>query len=195
VCAAGTRDEDAGGSGPDAGTAPGAGSAPPPPGGAALGGESVGGESPGAAFVLGLIPGVGAIYNAEYFKAAAHIVVFALLIHLSDRLFFGLGNLMFGMLAFGFYCYMPFEAYYTAKKRLLRREGVRLETPFDRINQELEGVPDKDWWGGIALIAVGGVFLLDNFRILSLDDLLRFWPAALIALGIWLLLRFRGKES
>lgn len=154
----------------------------------AAAGATLGGENPGAAFILGLIPGVGAIYNAEYFKAAAHIVIFALLIHMAEL--FGL----FGLLVFGFYCYMPFEAYYTAKKRLLERQGIRLETPFDRINESFDQVADRDWWGGIALIVLGVLFLLDNFRILDLDNLLRFWPVLLILLGVWLLRRFQGRE-
>src|SRR5262245_21817590 len=88
----------------------------PPPKSVAM----VGGDSPGAAFALGLIPGVGAIYNAEYFKAALHIVVFGLLISIVDS-GAGFAEPLFGFLAFGFYVYMPFEAYYTAKKRKLTR--------------------------------------------------------------------------
>src|SRR5262245_15733043 len=38
--------------------------------------EVVGGTNPGAAFALGLIPGVGAIYNGEFVKAAVHILIF-----------------------------------------------------------------------------------------------------------------------
>src|SRR5215470_18091644 len=45
---------------------------------------ATGGASPEAAFILGILPGVGAIYNAEYFKAALHIVIFATLVNLAD---------------------------------------------------------------------------------------------------------------
>src|SRR5262245_48484631 len=45
--------------------------------------QPAGGASPEAAFVLGLIPGVGAIYNAEYFKAALHLILFATLVTLA----------------------------------------------------------------------------------------------------------------
>src|SRR4026207_1648246 len=38
--------------------------------------QKAGGCSPEAAFILGLIPAVGAIYNAEVFKAAIHMGVF-----------------------------------------------------------------------------------------------------------------------
>src|SRR5262245_1673786 len=103
----------------------------------------VGGDSPGAAFALGLIPGVGAIYNAEYFKAAVHILIFGLLVSIVDH-GGGLFEPLFGLLAFGFYVYMPFEAYYTAKKRKLLREGINLETPFDRFNERLDAVQNKE---------------------------------------------------
>src|SRR5437879_12573091 len=36
--------------------------------------------SPGVAFVLGLLPGRGAVYNGEYHEALIHIVVFAAMI-------------------------------------------------------------------------------------------------------------------
>src|SRR6187551_395756 len=39
-----------------------------------------GGPSPGLAFLLGLIPGVGAIYNGQYGKGLIHVVILGLLI-------------------------------------------------------------------------------------------------------------------
>src|SRR5579871_5243255 len=36
--------------------------------------------SPGLAFLLGLIPGVGAIYNGQYMKGIIHVVVMGVLI-------------------------------------------------------------------------------------------------------------------
>src|SRR6516164_7524646 len=42
--------------------------------------SSVSGVSPGLAFVLGLIPGVGAIYNGQYAKGLVHVLVFTMLI-------------------------------------------------------------------------------------------------------------------
>src|SRR5262245_27013098 len=47
--------------------------------------QKAGGSSPEAAFILGLIPAVGAIYNAEFFKAAIHMVVFGFLVSLADH--------------------------------------------------------------------------------------------------------------
>ena len=42
------------------------------------------GASPGLAFLLGFIPGVGAIYNGQYAKAFVHVIIFSLLISVLD---------------------------------------------------------------------------------------------------------------
>jgi hypothetical protein len=157
--------------------------------------QAAGGGSPEAAFVLGLIPGVGAIYNAEYFKAALHLIIFATLVTLADDSGYGPGSAsgetIFGFLAFGFYVYMPFEAFYTAKKRKLAREGINLITPFDQMNEHLGLGGTTELWGGIALVVLGSLFLLDNFSILSLNEVKRFWPLLLVLVGFFLIRRFQ----
>jgi len=154
--------------------------------------DVVAGASPGAAFALGLIPGVGAIYNGEFFKAAVHILIFGTLVSISNAVS-GAGEPLFGLLTFGFYVYMPFEAYYTAKKRQLRGQGIELETPIDRLHQQFGSVRNKDIWAGGALIAIGVVFLLDNFRVVDFDRIGRLWPVVLIVGGFWLLRRSKEK--
>src|SRR5262249_14097301 len=62
--------------------------------------------NPGVAFALGLIPGVGAIYNGEFVKAAVHILIFGTLLSLADAT----GAALFGLASAAFYFYMPFEA-------------------------------------------------------------------------------------
>src|SRR5438105_15419413 len=94
--------------------------------------ETVVNTHPGAAFVLGLIPGVGAIYNGEFVKAAIHVLIFGTLASLADAT----DTALFGIAAAAFFFYMPFEAYYTAKKRKLGAEGITLETPIDRLQQQ-----------------------------------------------------------
>src|ERR1700676_2789804 len=72
---------------------------------------------PGLAFVLGFIPGVGAIYNGQYAKGLVHAIIFGLLVSiLSANAAEGLEPLVGIMLA-AFVIYMPFEAYHTAKRR------------------------------------------------------------------------------
>ena len=150
------------------------------------------GTNPGAAFAIGLIPGVGAIYNGEFLKAAIHVLIFGTLASLHNELGFGQG--LFGLLAFAFYWYMPFEAYYTAKKRKLRAEGSELETPIDRLQQQFSSVKERELWGGVALVVIGGLLLLGNLDLFNISRMARFfWPLVLVGLGVWLLKRRQGK--
>jgi hypothetical protein len=155
--------------------------------------ETVVATNPGAAFALGLIPGVGAIYNGEFVKAAIHILIFGSLVSLSDMTRVGEGLL--NLITAGFYFYMPFEAYYTAKKRKFAAEGVLLETPIDRMQQQLGGVKDRELWGGAALVVIGGLFLLANLNILQVEAVARLWPAGLVVLGVWLLRKHQGRAE
>ena len=76
---------------------------PPPPSGA----------SPGLAAVLGFIPGVGAFYNGQFAKGFLHVFIFAILVHLADRAD------AFGIVVAAWIFYMVFDAYTTAKARML----------------------------------------------------------------------------
>ena len=83
-------------------------------------GPPVGSPSPALAAMLGLIPGVGAMYNGQFIKGLIHVVIFAVLVsaaHVSD---------VFGLLIAGWVFYQVFEAYHTARAR---REGRPLPDP------------------------------------------------------------------
>jgi len=71
--------------------------------------------SPGVAAWLGMIPGVGAMYNGQFIKAFIHVVIFAVLIVAADHS--GPAEPLFGLLICFFWFYMIFEAYKTAKAR------------------------------------------------------------------------------
>ena len=152
---------------------------------------SVVGTNPGAAFALGLIPGVGAIYNGEFLKAAVHILIFGTLVSLADAT----DAALFGLASAAFYFYMPFEAYYTAKKRMLKKQGLALETPIDRLQQQFEDVKDRELWGGVLLILVGALFLLGNLDVFAIAEVAKFWPALLVVLGIWMLKKHHERAA
>jgi hypothetical protein len=78
--------------------------------------------SPALAAILGLIPGVGAMYNGQFAKGIAHLAIFAVLISLSDNV-----NGIFGLFAAGWIFYMSLEAYHPA---LARRDGLPLPNAF-----------------------------------------------------------------
>ena len=79
-----------------------------------------GAPNPAAAAVLGLIPGVGAMYNGQFFKGLIHVVIFAVLISITDH--YGI----FGIFIGAWVLYQSFEAYHTAKAR---RDGQPLPDP------------------------------------------------------------------
>jgi len=106
----------AGTNAPASGSYPGAteGTAPPPP---PMSGE----PNPGLAGLLGIIPGVGAMYNGQYAKGIVHLVVFAILVSLSNE------NGLFGLFIAGWVIYQIIEAIHTARAR---RDGTPLPNPF-----------------------------------------------------------------
>src|SRR5499427_8663086 len=67
-------------------------------------------------FLLGLIPGVGALYNGEYKKAAVHLLIFLVISALVKAVPHSLYSSM-EWIQRGFVFYMAFEAYHTAQKR------------------------------------------------------------------------------
>ncbi len=67
------------------------------------------GPNPSAAAVLGLIPGVGAMYNGQFFKGLIHVVIFAVLISITEY------HGIFGIFIGAWCLYQSFEAFHTAK--------------------------------------------------------------------------------
>jgi TM2 domain-containing membrane protein YozV len=67
------------------------------------------GPNPSVAAVLGIIPGVGAMYNGQYFKGLIHVVIFVVIISITTH--YGL----FGLFIPAWVLYQAFEAFHTAK--------------------------------------------------------------------------------
>ena len=76
---------------------------------------------PVLAGLLGFIPGVGAMYNGQFVKALAHVLIFAVFVSLADKSF------VFGLLIAAWVFYQVFDAAQTAKAR---RDGLPLPNPF-----------------------------------------------------------------
>ena len=77
--------------------------------------------NPGTATILGFIPGVGAMYNGQYIKAIVHVLVFVVLISITEH--YGI----FGIFVGAWVLYQVFDAHQTAKAR---RDGLPLPDPF-----------------------------------------------------------------
>ena len=136
--------------------------------------------------LLGFIPGVGAIYNGQYAKGLVHAVTFGLLITaISSHALHGFEPLL-GILIAVFVFYMAFEAFHTARKR---QAGEPIEEFSSLIGVGESGFPT----GAIILIGIGFLLLLNTLDLISIDAVMRFWPAGLILIGVYMLYsRLRG---
>ena len=136
--------------------------------------------SPGLAFVLGLIPGVGAVYNGQYVKGLVHVIVLGTLISLVQSA--GSLEALFGLLIGLWFFYMAFEAYHTANRRL---HGL----PVDEFSSliPLRAPKSSSVAGPVALMLLGGLFLVMTTRPEWMREILRWWPVVLIVAGAYML--------
>ncbi len=140
-----------------------------------------------AAAALGIIPGLGAVYNGEYVKALIHVMVFAAVISLIDR-----APGIFVPLLVAWIFYMPFEAYQTAKSKALAAAAAAPAGTAGASSAGMavpRGTTHRETIGPILLIVIGTLVLLDQWNLVNLDRVLDFWPLGLIALGFWLLVK------
>ena len=138
-------------------------------------------SSPALAFILGWIPGVGAIYNGQYVKGLVHALIFGLLVTMLNSSPSSTQP-MLGILMAAFIFYMPFEALHTAtaRNRGLTPDEWSSILPLSR---QGSGAPI----GPIVLIAIGVVYLLNTLDLLNFHEIARYWPVLLIIIGAWML--------
>ena len=174
-----------------------------------------GAPNPILAGILGFIPGVGAMYNGQFVKAFAHVLIFVMLIIAASNI-----SGVFGVLIGFFVIYMAFEAYKTAEAK---RHGLPAPDPLgldkmfglQETNIHSTGVPPMVNTGAAyppvppqspQMAAplqveppppprdnapIGAIVLIALGVIFLLDNLgvLRMhhlWPLFLIGIGLWL---------
>ncbi|MBV9034538.1 MAG: B-box zinc finger protein [Acidobacteriaceae bacterium] len=135
--------------------------------------------SPALAFILGWIPGVGAIYNGQYIKGLVHALVFGLLVSLADSNGHNASGPFLGIMLAAFIFYMAFEAYHTAKKRQM---GIAV-AEWSSLAGSQSRFPVRTPAGPILLIVIGVLFLLDTLHLVEFREIGRFWPVILIVAG------------
>jgi hypothetical protein len=138
------------------------------------------GVSPIAAFWLGLIPGVGAIYNGQYAKGFVHVAVVGLGISIINNDAASGFEPLVGLMLAAFWAYMPFEAYHTARQRQLGQPVDELSSLVPVRGARFPAIP-------VILIGLGTVLLLDNLGLLEVRRAMRYWPMLLIAAGMYML--------
>ena len=164
------------------------GFAPPAPGYAPPPFRAQSTVSPALAFFLGMIPGVGAIYNGQYAKGLVHAIVWGLLMSIANsRAANGLEPI-FVMLVIAWWAYMAFEAHRTAQKL---QAGEAVDEYSSLV--PMRGRSDQAPVAGVALVVLGTLLLLHTLELLDFDRVARYWPVLVIALGVYLLWgRFAG---
>ena len=136
------------------------------------------------AAALGIIPGLGAVYNGEFWKALIHILVFASLITLIPH-----QPVIFALVLAAWVFYMPFEAYQTAKAKAAAAGGASGPGAAGAQGSSPVTPAQREMLGPILLIGIGSLALLNELNIIDIDRILDFWPLGLIALGVWMLMK------
>ena len=139
-------------------------------------------SSPAAAFLLGLLPGMGAIYNEQYGKGMTQLAVFlGLFIIGVDGSLNGGAEAALWICLGVFYFYMLVDSVRTAKAKSMG------QTTDDPLNDLLKDRPV----GPILLIGAGIILLLNNYSWFPWYRISQFfWPAILIGIGVFML---RGR--
>jgi hypothetical protein len=128
--------------------------------------------------MLGFVPGLGAVYNGEYTKALIHIVVFIAIIAGLNSDLGDAGDLVLSLSLAGFIIYMAIDAHRTAKAKALGQAPP----------SSVEGWGKDKPVGPLLLIALGVIFLLNQFGFFSFHMFFRFWPVFLIGAGVLMML-------
>ncbi len=148
------------------------------------------GPNPALAGILGAIPlGIGAVYNSQYAKGLAHLVIFILLIVGVNR--GGEWDWLFGLGIAFFVLYQIIDAVRSARAI---QAGEPAPDPFGLgqafgAGEKLEGT--KVPAGAAILIGLGVLFLLHTAGLLEIGAGL-FIALLLIFLGVWLFAKHWG---
>ncbi len=129
-------------------------------------------RSPGWALVLSFLPGLGHVYLGLYSRAAAIFLAFLTAQVLADHAD------QLEIVAIFIWFFGLIDAYRMAQ--LLNAGGPEPEFPRPRRGEGRLGF-------GVFLVVVGLVLLINNFYPLDLSWLADWWPAILVAWGLYLL--------
>jgi hypothetical protein len=145
---------------------------------------------PVLAGLLGLAPGLGAVYNGQYVKGVIHVVLFGILLTIMTE---GPGGLeiLLGLMTALLVLYMPIEAVRTA-------QAMRRGEPVDEVSGllgQLLRPADRSPAAGVLLIALGVLLLLFSLGFINIRTVLPAWPALIVVYGIYRLYRSLRPEE
>jgi len=142
-------------------------------------------KSSSLAAFLAIFPGMGAIYNGNIVKGITYMIVFAVLIVLTDNAS-DPDAVVFGLLIAGFYIFQIIDSYNEAGK--INQNVLAEENP-------ASDKEDLSLFSAITVLVIGIVFQLANFDLITYRQVTRLWPLVLIVFGIKIVFNYFKKEE
>jgi len=142
-------------------------------------------KSPSLAAFLSIFPGIGAIYNGNLLKGITYMILFAVLIVLTNNADEP-DSVVFGLMIAGFYIFQIIDSYNEAGK--INDNILSNESP-------AESKKDLSLFSAIVVLLIGIVFQMANFDLLTYRQVTRLWPLVLIAFGIKIVFNYFKREE
>lgn len=151
-------------------------------------------KSPALAGFLSFFPGIGQIYNRQINKGFLFILIFAGLVTIQEN---EVGQPFFGLILAGFWIYQFMDAIQIA--RTINRRALKQEEEEEKIDELPLFMKTGSVFWGVIILALGVIFLLANFELISYSTIWNFWPLVIIVIGGKLIYDYstkkNGKES
>jgi hypothetical protein len=142
-------------------------------------------KNPSLAAFLAIFPGMGSIYNGNIIKGITYMLIFTILIVLTDN-----ANepdaVVFGLLIAGFFIFQIVDSYNEASK--INQNVLAEKTPTGYRE-------DLSLFSAITVLVIGIVFQLANFDLITYRQVTRLWPLVLIIFGIKIVYNYFKREE
>jgi hypothetical protein len=142
-------------------------------------------KNPSLAAFLAIFPGVGAIYNGNIIKGITYMLIFAILIVLTDNAQ-DPDAVAFGLMIAGFFVFQIIDSYNEAAK--INQNVLNEQNP-SNVKEDLS------LFSAIIVLVIGIVFQLANFDLITFRQVTRLWPLVLIVFGIKIVYNYFKREE
>jgi len=142
-------------------------------------------KNPSLAAFLAIFPGMGAVYNGNFIKGITFMLIFAVLIVLTNNAH-DPDAVVFALMIAGFYIFQIIDSYNDAGR--INRNASPGEEP-------ARGKEDLSLFSAVVVLVIGIIFQLANFDLLTYRQVTRLWPLALIAFGIKIVFNYFKREE
>lgn len=142
-------------------------------------------KNPSLAAFLAIFPGMGAIYNGNIIKGITYMLIFTILIVLTDNAQ-DPDAVVFGLMIAGFFIFQIIDSYNEATK--INQNVLNEQNPA-RYKEDLS------LFSAIIVLVIGIVFQLANFDLITFRQVTRLWPLVLIIFGIKIVYNYFKREE